>query len=72
MGGFESMCGIPLCLVPDDARPTLLAEIPEGYDQGEFLHPSACEGCSLRRKCWGVRRGYFELYGAGELAPLRS
>ncbi|MDP3213487.1 MAG: radical SAM protein [Deltaproteobacteria bacterium] len=70
IGGFASMCGVPLCLVSAEARTELLEEIPEGYDGGEFVHPPACEGCSLRRRCYGVRRGYLALYGADELRPL--
>lgn len=70
IGGFASMCGVPLCLVSAEARTELLEEIPEGYDGGEFVHPPACEGCSLRRRCYGVRRGYLALYDADELRPL--
>jgi MoaA/NifB/PqqE/SkfB family radical SAM enzyme len=69
-GGFASMCGVPLCLVSAEARTELLEEIPEGYDGGEFVHPPACDGCSLRRRCYGVRRGYLALYDADELRPL--
>ncbi len=72
IGGFESMCGVPLCLVPTEDRFFVLADIPEGYDQGEFVKPPVCDGCDLKKKCWGVRRGYFDLYGAEELAPVRQ
>jgi len=70
-GGFASMCGVPLCLVSAEAQTDATAEIPEGYDGGEFVHPPACEGCALRGRCYGVRRGYLALYGAEELRPLR-
>jgi len=70
--GFASMCGVPLCLVSAESRSESLDEIPEGYDGGEFAHPPACEGCSLRGRCYGVRRGYLALYGDGELRPLRG
>ena len=69
IGGFESMCGIPLCLVPASDRYSVIPDIPPGYDGGEFLHPAACTQCDLRKKCYGIRRGYFELYGADELHP---
>jgi hypothetical protein len=73
VGGFDSMCGIPLCLVPGDLQPFFaLAEVPAGYDRGEFLKPAACEQCVLEPRCFGIRRGYAELYGAAELRPLRS
>ncbi|MBI5609014.1 MAG: radical SAM protein [Deltaproteobacteria bacterium] len=70
IGGFESMCGVPLCLVPPMQRQAMQAEIPADYDQGEFVHPPVCERCALRGNCFGVRRGYFDLYGAAELAPV--
>ncbi|MEZ4449415.1 MAG: radical SAM protein [Nannocystaceae bacterium] len=70
--GFESMCGIPLCLVPADLDPFLgLAAIPEGFDRGEFIKAEACRGCDLEDRCFGVRRRYAALYGADELRPIR-
>lgn len=68
--GFDSMCGVPLCLVPDDARPALLGEIPDGYDQGEFVHPAACDRCALRQRCYGLRRSYRDLHGDAELRAV--
>jgi MoaA/NifB/PqqE/SkfB family radical SAM enzyme len=69
--GFASMCGVPLCLVSAESREEFLDEIPEGYDGGEFVHPPACGGCDLRGRCYGVRRGYLDLYGDEELRPVR-
>jgi molybdenum cofactor biosynthesis enzyme MoaA len=69
--GFESMCGIPLCQVPDDLTPFFdLAEAPP--DGGEFIKPDVCTGCSLDRRCFGVRRGYAELHGTSELRSITS
>lgn len=69
--GFDSMCGIPLCLVPDDLAPFFnLDTIPDGFDGGEFLHTDACQSCSLRGRCYGLRRGYAELHGVSELRPI--
>lgn len=70
LGGLESMCGMPLCLLPERYRQSAQSEIPEGYDQGEFIHPPACNRCELRANCFGVRRNYLALYGDGELRPL--
>src|SRR5262249_22093092 len=70
--GFESMCGIPLCLVPAASRPRALRAIEAGYDRGEFQKPDACGGCSLDRYCYGLRRGYAELHGAEELRPVEG
>ncbi len=69
--GFESMCGLPLCLVPSAvARLAAMAEVPSGIDRGEFTHAEPCGRCSGRDRCFGVRRGYVELHGTSELAPL--
>jgi MoaA/NifB/PqqE/SkfB family radical SAM enzyme len=69
--GFESMCGVPLCLVPIDlARYFTMETIPEGFDGGEFMRPPACSSCALNNRCYGLRRGYAELYGADELKPV--
>lgn len=70
--GFASMCGIPLCLVPDDAHTAqfdALAALPAGAGDGEFLKPDACSRCVLETRCFGVRRGYADLYGISELKP---
>jgi len=71
--GFESMCGLPLCLVPSQlSRFVGLIDLPQGFDQGEFMKPDACTRCALEKKCFGVRRGYVELYDASELAPVAA
>ncbi len=71
IGGFESMCGIPLCLVPNSAgRFAALPELLPGFDAGEFVKPAACSRCSLASRCHGVRRGYVELHGDAELRPV--
>jgi MoaA/NifB/PqqE/SkfB family radical SAM enzyme len=71
VGGFESMCGIPLCLVPSElAAHAELAAIPDGFDGGEFVKAEACEQCALSERCFGVRRGYAELYGTEEFRPV--
>ena len=71
--GFESMCGIPLCLVPADLEDYFrLAEVPEDFDRGEFVKTKACERCDLFGKCFGVRRGYVELHGESEFSPVSA
>ncbi|MDP1823164.1 MAG: radical SAM protein [Archangium sp.] len=68
LGGFESMCGVPLCLVPSSLeRFSNFSQLLPGFDRGEFVKPEACTGCALGPRCYGVRRGYVELHGAGEL-----
>jgi organic radical activating enzyme len=69
--GFESMCGVPLCQVPDDLSPFFdLAEAPP--DGGEFMKTEVCGGCSLERRCFGVRRGYAALHGTTELRAIAA
>lgn len=72
IGGFESMCGVPLCLLPDDERDRLasLAVIDDGIGAGEMVTTDACARCRLRPRCHGVRRGYAELHGTSELRPV--
>ncbi len=67
MIGFESMCGLPLCLVPTSIERLALTEIPEGFDRGEFVKAEACRGCRYETRCFGIRRGYVDLYGTSEL-----
>lgn len=69
--GFESMCGVPLCLVPDDVtRYLAFSPLPKGYDRGEFVKTDACRACALVERCHGLRRGYAELHGTSELRPV--
>jgi MoaA/NifB/PqqE/SkfB family radical SAM enzyme len=68
--GLESMCGLPLCLVPGGPEGLALAEIPSGFDPGEFLKTRECARCSLEKKCWGLRRGYAEIHGVTELRAI--
>lgn len=73
VSGFDSMCGIPLCLVPSDVTGFFsLADIPEGTDRGEFVQSDACRSCALQKKCFGVRRGYASMYGTDEFSPVRD
>ena len=74
LSGFESMCAIPLCLKPDglgDYEQLSAAEV--GIDSAsEFEKPAGCADCSQRDRCWGLRRGYVQLYGSDELRPFLS
>jgi MoaA/NifB/PqqE/SkfB family radical SAM enzyme len=65
--GFESMCGLPLCLVPRELGELAPVDVPEGFDGGEFLKTETCARCSVAPRCWGVRRGYAEIHGTSEL-----
>ncbi len=71
LDGFDSMCGLPLCLVPGDLAPFLrLAELPPGTEADELTKPAACRACALDARCFGVRRSYVELWGDSELSPV--
>ncbi len=73
VGGFDSMCGLPLCLVPQDQLPFFsLAQVPAAYDGGEFVKPAPCTRCVLQSRCFGLRRGYARMYGWDELRPLTT
>jgi hypothetical protein len=73
IGGLDTMCGLPLCLVPDSEREAFSAQaLPPDAGDGEFVKGEVCSGCAEGHRCYGVRRGYAELYGTGELRPLRA
>jgi MoaA/NifB/PqqE/SkfB family radical SAM enzyme len=73
VGGFDSMCGLPLCLVPEAERGDF-SKLPvaAGGGGGEFVKGEVCADCAEGYRCYGVRRGYAELYGTGELRPFPS
>ncbi|MCZ7678082.1 MAG: hypothetical protein M5U28_04625 [Sandaracinaceae bacterium] len=77
---------IPLCLMPglEDAYGDLkthrfasMIEVGEAdffpVDDLNKLQPEEkCRGCSLSGACPGLYRGYHEVYGSDELAPVRT
>lgn len=71
VSGLDSMCGIPVCLVPSELRNSIAPnEIPEGFDEGEFIKTETCIGCSYSRRCFGIRRKYAKIYGTDELRKI--
>jgi MoaA/NifB/PqqE/SkfB family radical SAM enzyme len=71
--GFDSMCGLPLCLVPEDERAGFsTASVASADGAGEFVKGEVCVQCAENHRCYGVRRGYAELYGTGELHALSA
>lgn len=71
VSGFESMCGLPLCVIPASERAALSAlALPDHGGGGEFVRAEACARCVEAHRCFGVRRGYAELYGTDELRAL--
>ncbi len=71
LSGFDSMCGLPLCIVPAAARDHFATgALPDGAGDGEFVRAPACARCAAAHRCFGVRRGYAELHGTDELQPI--
>ncbi len=70
--GFESMCGLPLCLIPEpfDRSQLQLTAIPEGMGEGEFVKSDECLKCTYNARCYGLRQGYAELHGTAELRAV--
>jgi MoaA/NifB/PqqE/SkfB family radical SAM enzyme len=70
--GFDSMCGLPVCLVPEAERGRFAQAAGGAGDDGggEFVKGDECVGCGAADRCYGVRRGYAELYGTSELRRL--
>lgn len=70
VSGFDSMCGLPLCLVPEEHRSSVSSTVGPDAGGGEFVKDARCATCAETERCFGVRRGYAELYGTGEIRPL--
>lgn len=71
LSGLESMCGLPLCLVPPTLVDTdALPALPSDYMDSEREDADACRTCALADRCFGLRRGYAELWGTTELSPI--
>jgi hypothetical protein len=68
---LESMCGLPLCLLPQPIV-TELAHADLGDDRGggELFKPATCTGCALTARCYGLRRGYAAIHGVDELCAV--
>lgn len=70
--GFESMCGVPACFIPERHRSRALTRALPTAASGEFVKDPACTRCAADGTCWGLRRGYAELHGTGEVAPFAT
>jgi MoaA/NifB/PqqE/SkfB family radical SAM enzyme len=68
--GFESMCGLPLCLAPEEGRAAARAAPIGAEGDEEFVKTETCRACSLERHCYGLRRRYAELHGTAELRAV--
>lgn len=72
IGGFESMCGIPLCVIPGsfDRASLPLLPVPDDLAPGEFVKTDGCRRCRYDAACYGLRRHYAALHGVDELSPV--
>jgi uncharacterized Fe-S cluster-containing radical SAM superfamily protein len=68
VSGLDGPCGPPLCAFAADRRITKLQPIPEVLDGRTYL--PACDDCSVRSACFGVRIADVELYGDACAEPL--
>jgi len=73
-GGLYGQCGLPPCVL--DADPVCFPELarahPDWSAADDFVHADACDGCSLRPKCPGVRRSYAAAFGTSELRAVTA
>jgi hypothetical protein len=73
VASFESMCGIPLCVIPPpfDRESLSLAPVPASLADGEFVKAATCAACRYDARCYGLRRHYAALHGTDELVAIR-
>ncbi len=77
--------GIPFCLLPghehryDDLKTHRFATMIEigepdffPVDDRAKVQPKECDACALRGPCPGLYRGYREVHGDGEIAPVTT
>ena len=72
--GFDSMCGLPLCLVPEaSATPSRHRALPPDAGDGEFVKADVCaqlrRGLPLLRRAPRLRRAVRHRRAAPSLAP---
>ncbi|MBK7859934.1 MAG: radical SAM protein [Archangiaceae bacterium] len=68
ISGLEGPCGPPLCAHGADRRFVSLAPVPEAVDFRLYL--PACEGCRVKKSCFGVRHSDYERYGDRCAEPI--
>jgi pyruvate-formate lyase-activating enzyme len=70
VSGLDGPCGPQLCAFGADRRITALAPISEHLEGRMYL--PACDGCAVRRACFGVRAADVDLYGDECVRPLAA
>lgn len=58
----------PLCVCPNE-KVNYIYEL-ELITSERFFHPKKCYECQKIKKCMGIQKRYFELYGSDELTPF--
>lgn len=62
---------VPYCVAPEHLALFAKAEDEIVEDDKRLAKAEKCETCAMDRMCPGVDREYFELFGDGELEPIR-
>jgi MoaA/NifB/PqqE/SkfB family radical SAM enzyme len=67
---IPGVCGVPMCVLPGRLRhfDEFRAQSPPELPEREFL--AGCQDCSLRQRCSGFWRLYFEERGEQGIAPV--
>ena len=66
--GLDGPCGPPLCAFGADRRVTDLRPVPEAVDFRHHL--PACDDCTVRGACFGVRDVWRQVHGDGWVRPI--
>ncbi len=68
--GLDGPCGPPLCAFAADRRATRRRPVPESVDFRHHL--PACDECSVRAACFGVRDAWLDVHGEAWVRPIRA
>jgi hypothetical protein len=68
LNGLGGPCGPHLCMFGADPRVVSLEPIPGPVPFRRYL--PACDQCSVKSACFGVRDGQIDLFGAATVQPL--
>ncbi|MEF3280835.1 MAG: radical SAM protein [Elusimicrobiota bacterium] len=66
LDGFIRLYHFPLCVLSENLRKYAWITLPKE----ERIYTSKCYKCKIKRKCLGLMKRYYELYGDYELKPI--
>ena len=71
--GLDGQCGLPLCMPdPDWLALERLPRLPRRDPPPGFVKIDGCLTCAWDARCVGLRQGYAQLHGTGELRPINA